>query len=198
MLIVGLTGSIATGKSTAAAMLRRLNFQVYDSDKVAHQLMGPGGYAVENIMSLFGTEVGNMTVGINRFLLGNLVFADPAKRDKLEQILHPLIRERKRQFIQHNRRQRKKVVFLDVPLLFETGGDRDCDRVITLWCPAFLQNARALRRKGITEGKLSSIMKAQWPQLDKRRLSDLALPSSLGRAETFRRLKRWLKAENLI
>ena len=112
MLIVGLTGSIATGKSTAAAMLRRLNFQVYDSDKVAHQLMGPGGYAVENIMSLFGTEVGNMTVGINRFLLGNLVFADPAKRDKLEQILHPLIRERKRQFIQHNRRQRKKVVFL--------------------------------------------------------------------------------------
>ncbi len=198
MLIVGLTGSIATGKSTAAVMLRRLHFQVYESDKTAHQLMGPGGYAVENIISLFGAEVGNMTSGINRFHLGNLVFADPTKRELLEQILHPLIHERKLKFIQHNRFQRKKVVFLDVPLLFETGGDRDCDRVITVWCPTFLQTVRALRRQGMTEEKLSSIVEAQWPQSDKCHLSDLALPSSLGQAETFRRLKRWLKSENLI
>ena len=146
MLIVGLTGSIATGKSTAAAMLRGLNFQVHDSDKAAHRLMGPGGHAVEAIMSLFGAEVGNMDSGINRVLLGNLVFADPTKRVLLEQILHPLIQERKHQFIQYNRGQRKKAVFLDVPLLFETGSNRDCDRVITVWCPAFLQTARALRR----------------------------------------------------
>ena len=198
MLIVGLTGSIATGKSAAAAMLRRLNFQVHDSDKVAHQLMGPGGRAVDDIISLFGSEVVNMPSGVSRTLLGNIVFADPAKRVLLEQILHPLIREQKQKFIQHNRLQRKKAVFLDVPLLFETGGDRDCDRVITLWCPAFLQTTRALRRRGMTEEKLLSIVNAQWPQTKKCHLSDLALPSSLGKAETFRRLKRWLKTENLI
>ena len=198
MLIVGLTGSIATGKSAAAAMLRRLNFQVHDSDKVAHQLMGPGGRAVNDIISLFGSEVVSMASGINRIRLGNIVFADPAKRVLLEQILHPLIREKKEKFIQHNILQRKKAVFLDVPLLFETGGDHDCDRVITVWCPAFLQTARALRRRGMTEEKLSSVVNAQWPQSKKCQLSDLALPTSLGQAETLRRLKRWLRTENLI
>ena len=198
MLIVGLTGSIATGKSVAAAMLRRLNFQVHDSDKAAHQLMGPGGRAVNDIISLFGSEVVSMASGINRIRLGNIVFADPAKRVLLEQILHPLIREKKEKFIQHNILQRKKAVFLDVPLLFETGGDHDCDRVITVWCPAFLQTARALRRRGMTEEKLSSVVNAQWPQSKKCQLSDLALPTSLGQAETLRRLKRWLRTENLI
>ena len=198
MLIVGLTGSIATGKSAAAAMLRRLNFQVYDSDKAAHQLMGPGGRAVDDIMSLFGSEVVNMVSGVNRIRLGNIVFADPAKRLLLEQILHPLIREQKQRFIQHNRLQRRKAVFLDVPLLFETGGDSDCDRVITVWCPEFLQTVRALRRRGMTEEKLRAVVNVQWSQSKKCQLSDLALPSSLGEAETFRRLKRWLRAENLI
>ena len=198
MLIVGLTGSIATGKSTVSTMLRRLNFQVHDSDKAAHQLMGPGGRAIDDIISLFGSEVVDMALGVNRIRLGNIVFAEPAKRVLLEQILHPLIREQKQRFIQNNRLQRRKVVFLDVPLLFETGGDRDCDRVITVWCPAFLQTARALRRRGMTEEKLSSVVNAQWPQSKKCQSSDLALPSSLGQSETFRRLKRWLRAENLI
>ena len=198
MLIVGLTGSIATGKSAVAAMLRRLKFQVHDSDKVAHKLMGPGGRAVDDIMSLFGSEVVSMASGVNRICLGNIVFADPAKRVLLEQILHPLIREQKERFIQQNRLQRRKAVFLDVPLLFETGGDHECDRVITVWCPAFLQSARALRRRGMTEEKLSSVVNAQWPQAKKCHLSDLALPSSLGQAETSKRLKKWLKTENLI
>ena len=198
MLIVGLTGSIATGKSTVSAMLSRLNFRVHDSDKVAHQLMGPGGSAVKQIVSRFGSKVGSVSSGINRNQLGDLVFFDPDKRCLLEQILHPLIHEHKQKFIQYNRHQRKKVVFLDVPLLFETGGDRDCDRVITVWCPPFLQTIRALRRPGMTEKKLSSILEAQWPQSDKCFLSDLALPSSIGRAETLKRLKRWLRSENFI
>ena len=139
-----------------------------------------------------------MATGINRSNLGNLVFTDPIKRNLLEQTLHPLIHKQKKQFVRHNRRQRKKVVFLDVPLLFETGGNRDCDRVITVWCPAFLQTVRALRRQGMTEEKLSHILNAQWPQSDKCHSSDLAIPSSLGQAETFRRLKRWLRLENLI
>ena len=198
MLVVGLTGSIATGKSAAATMLRRLNFQVHDSDKAAHQLMGPGGCAVDDIISLFGSEVVDTDSGVNRIHLGNIVFANPAKRVLLEQILHPLIREQKQRFIQHNRLQHRKAVFLDVPLLFETGGDSDCDRVITVWCPEFLQTARALRRRGMTEEKLRAVVNVQWSQSKKCQLSDLALPSSLGQAETLRRLKRWLRKENLI
>ena len=111
MLIVGLTGSIATGKSTVSAMLSRLNFRVYDSDKVAHQLMGPSGSAVEQIVSRFGSKVGSVSSGINRIQLGNLVFFDPDKRCLLEQILHPLIHEQKQKFIQYNRHQRKESCF---------------------------------------------------------------------------------------
>jgi dephospho-CoA kinase len=198
MLIVGLTGSIATGKSTVAAMLRRLNFKVHDSDKTAHQLMNPGGSAVEKIVSQFGSEVASVASGVNRTQLGNQVFFNPKKRILLEKILHPLIRERQKKFIKNNRYQRRKVVFLDVPLLFETGSDQDCDRIITVWCSPFLQKMRALQRQDMTKEKLSFILKAQWSQSDKCFLSDLALPSSLGQAETLRRLKSWLRSENLI
>ena len=198
MLIVGLTGSIATGKSTVAAMLRRLNFKVHDSDKTAHQLMNPGGSAVEKIVSQFGSEVASVASGVNRTQLGNQVFFNPKKRILLEKILHPLIRERQKKFIKNNRYQRRKVVFLDVPLLFETGSYQDCDRIITVWCSPFLQKMRALQRQDMTKEKLSFILKAQWSQSDKCFLSDLALPSSLGQAETLRRLKSWLRSENLI
>ena len=195
MLIVGLTGSIATG-NRQFRHVSRLNFRVHDSDKVAHQLMGPGGSAAEQIVSRFGSKVECFVRYKSHPTRQSGVF-DPNKRCLLEQILHP-IHEQKQKFIQHNRYQRRKVVFLDVPLLFETGGDHYCDRVITVWCPPFLQTIRALRRPGMTEKKLSSVLEAQWPQSDKCFLSDLTLPSSIGRAETLKRLKRWLRSENFI
>ena len=89
-------------------------------------------------------------------------------------------------------------MFLDVPLLFETGGDQACDFVITIWSPAFIQRQRALRRDGMTSEKLHAIVQAQYPQPDKKQMSDLALPSSLGRAETNRRLRKWLKSAKLL
>lgn len=198
MLIIGLTGSIATGKSVVAGMLRHMRFPVHDADAAVHRLMAPHGAAVADILSAFGAEVGSVGAGIDRKILGNLVFLDPSRKAELEAILHPLVFQDKNRFIKQARRQRKPAVFLDVPLLFETGGDGDCDHVITVWSPVFIQHQRALRRDGMTRKKLDAILTAQTPQPEKKRLSDLVLPSSLGRAETYRRLKKWLTSTNLL
>ena len=198
MLIIGLTGSIATGKSTVAGMLRQMRFSVHDADAAVHNLMGPHGVAVSAITAVFGADIGSPATGINRQKLGEQVFTDTDKKQVLEAIIHPLVREQKNRCIQQARRQRKSAVFLDVPLLFETGGDHACDYVITVWSPDFIQNQRALRRDGMTPEKLRAILQAQYPQSEKKQLSDLVLPSSLGRAETNRRLRKWLKAVNLL
>ena len=198
MQIIGLTGSIATGKSVVAGMVRQMRFPVHDADAAVHRLMGPHGAAVANIVSLFGAQVGSPGTGIDRKILGNMVFSDSSRKAELEAILHPLVFQDRDWFIKQARRQRKPAVFLDVPLLFETGGDGACDHVITVWSPVFIQRQRALRRDGMTPQKLDAILAAQIPQPEKKRLSDLALPSSLGRAETCRRLKKWLISANLL
>lgn len=198
MLIIGLTGSIATGKSTVAGMLRQMRFSVHDADAAVHRLLGPHGDAVDQITACFGDDLGDIGTGINRKKLGDLVFSDPVKKADLEAILHPLVRQQKDKFIKQARRHRKPAIFLDVPLLFETGGDQACDYVISVWSPAFLQVQRALRRDGMTSQKLHAIVQAQTPQHDKKHLSELALPSSLGRAETNRRLRKWLKSLKLL
>ena len=198
MLIIGLTGSIATGKSTVAMMLRQMRFSVYDADATVHRLMGPNGAAVAAITACFGADIGDKATGINRNRLGNLVFTNPDKKAALEAILHPLVRQHKDQFIKQARQYRKSAVFLDVPLLFETGGDQACDFVITVWSPTFIQRQRALRRDGMTLEKFHAIVQSQHPQPDKKQMSDLALPSSLGRAETNRRLRKWLKSAKLL
>ncbi|MGB0810682.1 MAG: dephospho-CoA kinase [Candidatus Puniceispirillaceae bacterium] len=158
----------------------------------------PNGAAVAAITACFGADIGDQATGINRNRLGNLVFTNPEKKVALEAILHPLVRQHKDQFIKQARRHRKSAVFLDVPLLFETGGDQACDFVITIWSPAFIQRQRALRRDGMTPEKLHAIVQAQYLQPDKKQMSDLALPSSLGRAETNRRLRKWLKSAKLL
>ena len=197
MQIIGLTGSIATGKSTVSVMLRQMGFPVHDADKTTHHLISANGVAVPDIVACFGPSVGGLKAGIDRKRLGEIVFGDADKKAALEAILHPLIYQDKQRFIRQAQRQRHKAVFLDVPLLFETGGDAACDYVITVWSPAFIQTERALRREGMTQKKLAAICAAQFPQAEKKRLSDLALPSSLGRSETRRRLKKWLKSVKL-
>ena len=192
MKLIGLTGSIATGKSTAAHMCCELGLPVHDADKTVHKLLGPYGVAVSNILSIFG-EVGSLSDGIDRLKLGNIVFHEPVKRQLLETILHPLVVESRRQFLQACQRRRETRVVLDIPLLFETGGDVECDYVIVVWAPDWLQRMRALKRTGMTTDKLDSILAHQMPQPVKRRLANLSLPSSLGRREMHRRLHQWLR-----
>ena len=196
MHIIGLTGSIASGKSTASEMLMQMGYWLHDADKTVHQLMGPDGAALTDIATEFQLDI-DPAIGVNRAELGRMVFQAPEKRAALEAILHPMVSANRHRFLQQARMFGARTVILDVPLLFETGTDRLCDYIITLWAPDFLQIRRALSRPAMTTDKLTAILAAQWSQTEKSRLSDLALPSGLGKAETRKRLLRFLKRNAL-
>lgn len=191
MKILGLTGSIGMGKSTAAAMLRRLGIPVHDADATVHRLMAPGGRAVAAIAAAFPAALQDGR--ICRPALGRLVFGDAAALRRLEAILHPLVRREELLFLRRQGRLRRPIVVLDVPLLLETGGDRRCDGVAVVSCPAFLQAQRVLARPGMTVDRLNAIRTQQMPDHAKRRRADWIVPSGLGRAVTQRHLRRILK-----
>jgi len=189
MIVLGLTGSVGMGKSTAALMLRRLGVAVHDSDGAVHRLLAPKGAAVAAVAAAF-PGVQSREGGFDRAQLGARVFADPAALRRLERILHPLVRQSQQRFLARARARRLRLVVLDIPLLFETGGTRRCDEVVVVSAPAFLQRARVLARPGMSEARFSAILAQQVPDAHKRRRADHVVPSGLGRAVTFRRLKR--------
>lgn len=191
MQIIGLTGSIASGKSRVAYICGQMGLPVHDSDAAAHRLMAPFGIAVPSILNRFGA-VGTLETGIDRPALGKIIFANPEAKAELESIVHPLISADRDRFIRQQKIWRRSKLVLDIPLLFERGLDSVCDDVITVWAPAFLRRQRAMQRPHMTAQKYEQILSAQMPQSEKCRLSDLALPSGLGYAETRRRLRRWL------
>lgn len=188
MKILGLTGSIGMGKSTAAAMLRRLGVPVHDADATVHALLGHKGAAVAAIAAVFPGVVENDTV--NRAALGARVFGHPAELKRLEAILHPLVRRAETEFLKRQRRRRAPLVVLDIPLLFETKGERRCDMVAVVTAPAFLQAARVLKRPGMSPARLAAIRAQQMADTEKRRRAHLILPTGTGKLPVLRRLKR--------
>ena len=191
MRIIGLTGSIATGKSSVSDMFRYLRIPVHDADRSVHNFLGPHGLAVSDIIAAFG-DVGNLDNGIDRQKLGDIIFSDPEAKNRLELIVHPLIWQDRQKFFKHMRLQNRKIVVVDIPLLFETGSDMVCDNIICVWAPYFLQRQRALHRTGMTQQKLDAILNNQLPQHTKMQLADFCLPTGLGKAYTYKLLKRWL------
>lgn len=191
MRIIGLTGSIATGKSSVSDMFRYLRIPVHDADRSVHNFLGPYGLAVLDIIAAFG-NIGSLDNGIDRQKLGDIIFSDPEAKKRLELIIHPLIWQDRYNFFNHMRLQNKKIVVVDIPLLFETGSDMICDNIICVWAPYFLQRQRALHRAGMTQHKLDAILKNQLPQQTKMQLADFCLPTGLGKAYTYKLLKRWL------
>lgn len=193
MIILGLTGSLGMGKSTAAGMFRRLGVPVHDSDAAVHRLLGRRGAAVAAVAAAF-PGVTRADGAIDRPALGARVFGDGAALKRLERILHPLVRRSQQRFLAAARARRAPLVVLDVPLLFETGGERRCDAVAVVSAPAFLQRRRVLARPGMSEERFRSVLAKQMPDWQKRRRADFVLPSGLGRAVTFRRIKRLVAA----
>jgi dephospho-CoA kinase len=188
LIVLGLTGSIGMGKSTAAAMLRRLGVPLFDADGVVHRLLGPGGAAVQPVLAVFpGVAVGSGE--IDRRLLGQRVFGDAEALERLERILHPMVRAEEKRFLARARAHREPLAVLDIPLLFETGGERRCDYVVVVSAPALIQRQRVLRRPGMTEIRLAGILKKQMADREKRRRADFVLLSGLGRNLTLRRLR---------
>jgi dephospho-CoA kinase len=189
MIVLGLTGSVGMGKSTAAAMFRRLGIPVHDSDAAVHRLLARRGAAVKAVAAEF-PGVSRPEGGIDRAALGARVFGDAAALKRLERILHPLVRRSQQRFLAASRAARRPLVVLDVPLLYETGGERRCDAVVVVSAPPFLQRARVMARPAMTEARFRAVLAKQMPDAEKRRRADYILPSGLGRAVTFRRLKR--------
>jgi len=188
LIVLGLTGSIGMGKSTAAAMLRRLGVPLFDADLVVHGLLAPSGAAVSAVSAAFPgveTEAG----GIDRVLLGQRVFTNPAALRPLEEILHPMVAAEEKRFLARSRARRVALVVLDIPLLFETGAERRCDYVLVVSAPALVQRQRVMRRPGMTEIRLAAILRKQVPDRRKRQRADFVVPTGAGRGVTLRRLK---------
>ncbi|CAA7614027.1 Dephospho-CoA kinase [Candidatus Terasakiella magnetica] len=192
MRILGLTGSIGMGKTTAATMLRRLGVPVHDADATVHRLLARNGKAVAVVEAAFPGVVKNKAV--DRVELGRRVFGDLAALRRLEAIIHPLVRQAEHDFIKAQQRRRTPLVVLDIPLLFETHGEIRCDRVAVVSCPAFLQAQRVLARPGMTPERLAAILAKQTPDGEKRRRADYVIPTGLGKVPALRRLKAIVKA----
>ncbi|MEM7441992.1 MAG: dephospho-CoA kinase [Pseudomonadota bacterium] len=188
MVIIGLTGSIAMGKSTAANALRRMGLPVHDADKVVHELQGPNGDALPAIEKAFPGTTG--PDGVDRGRLRQLAYDDPTCLSKLETILHPLVRERERRFLARCARRGEPVVVLDIPLLYETGAEVRCDLVAVVSAPGFIQRARVLRRPGMTVSTLKAILDRQTPDVEKRRRADLVIPTGLSRGHALKSVMR--------
>ena len=188
MIVLGLTGSIGMGKSTAAAMLRRLGVPLFDADLAVHRLLAPSGAAVPAVSAAF-LRVETDAGGIDREQLGQRVFTDLAALRRLEAILHPMVASEERRFLARSRARRVPLAVLDIPLLFETGAERRCDYVLVVTAPALLQRQRVLRRPGMNEICLDAILRKQMPDYRKRQHADFVVPTGVGRGMTLRRLK---------
>ncbi len=184
MFILGLTGSIGMGKTTAAKAFRFFGVPTYDADAAVHQLTGSGGRAVASVEAAFPGVVKNGAV--DRMALGKKVFDDSDAIKKLEAILHPLVRKAQFHFLKQAAKRKEKLVVLDIPLLFETGGFEFCDAVAVVSAPAFLQRIRVLPRHGMTPDKLVAILNKQIPDIEKRRRADFIILTGLGRGFSLR------------
>ncbi|WP_018689755.1 dephospho-CoA kinase [Ahrensia kielensis] len=177
MIIIGLTGSIGMGKSTTAAMFKEENIAVHDADAVVHDLYRHGALVDEIENHFSGTKTPS---GVDRKKLGQYVLNDKAAMKKLEALVHPHVRLAEEKFIKHNREKNAKVVVLDIPLLFETGGDERVDKIVVVTAPYEVQRKRVLSRASMTEEKFQQILDRQIPDAEKRARADFLIDTSLG------------------
>jgi dephospho-CoA kinase len=176
MFILGLTGSLGMGKSTTAKFFAEEGVPVHDADAVVHQLYA--GEATPLIEAAFpGTTGGGK---VDREKLAKRVLGDADAIRKLEQIVHPLVTKARERFLGEAQRKGAKVAVLDIPLLFETGGDQRCDAVVVVSAPADVQRARAFERPGMNEEKFAAILTKQVPDAEKRARADFVVDTSKG------------------
>jgi dephospho-CoA kinase len=184
VVILGLTGSIAMGKTTVASCFRRFGVPVHDADAAVHAMMNRRGEAVTEVIAAFPEVAAGDAV--DRMKLGRLVFREAASLARLERLLHPKVRVRERRFLEIAARHGHSLVVLDIPLLFETGGETRCDAVITVSAPARIQAARFLSRRGMFPDRLADILSKQWSDREKRRRANFVVQTGLGRLESLR------------
>jgi dephospho-CoA kinase len=192
VLRVGLTGGIASGKTTVAGFLSELGAYVVDADRIAHELLAPGGRAVDAVVSRFGTDVLDDDGGIDRAALGRLVFADPDARHALEAIVHPAVREEMDRLIEAYRQTEagSPVAVVDAALLVETGRHQSLDRLIVLRCGRAVQLSRLEERGGLTREEAEARLDAQAPLAEKLAVADYVIDTETDLDETRRQTER--------
>ena len=171
MIRLGLTGSIGMGKSTVAAMFATRGVPVFDADAAVHRLQGAGGRLVTAIEAAFPDTTG--PAGVNRTALGEAVLGDPAALKRLEAIVHPAVAAERAAFLSANAGER--LVVLDIPLLFETGGEGQVDRIAVVSAPPEVQRQRVLARPGMTPERFAAILARQMPDAEKRARADFVI-----------------------
>jgi dephospho-CoA kinase len=191
MRIIGLTGGIGMGKSTAAAAFRRAHIPVFDADAAVHALEARGGRAVEAIERAFPGTVRDGAV--DRDALRAAVAGNPASLRRLEAIVHPLVGEAKRAFVAHARRRGARAVVLDIPLLFETAADKSVDTVVVVSATPGVQRARLRKRRQMTEEEIAALIARQMPDREKRRRADVLVLTGLSRQHSLRTLRRLMR-----
>jgi dephospho-CoA kinase len=189
MFVLGLTGSIGMGKSTTAAIFRAASIPVHDSDATVHALYE--GAAAPLIEAAFpGTVKGGI---VDRAALAARVLNDPVAIKQLEAIVHPLVRASRKAFVEAARARGERLVVVDIPLLYETGGEAETDAVLLVSAPEAVQKARIAARPGMTEEKLMAILAKQMPDAEKRRRADFIIDTSTGHADAERQVKELLE-----
>ena len=178
MKIVALTGSIGMGKSTTSAMFKDLGVPIWDADAAVHRLYAPDGAAISPLKALIPEAIG--AHGVDRNILTHKILQDPGLLKQIEAIVHPLVGKDRADFLAAARDQGASLVLVDVPLLFETGGEAYVDAVIVVSCSPEMQRARVLARPGMTEEKFASIVARQTPDDVKRAKADFVIDTGLG------------------
>jgi dephospho-CoA kinase len=180
LIILGLTGSIGMGKSTVGAMFAKRGIPLINADEIVHELYA--GRAAPLIEAAFPGTVADGRV--DREILSGRVLDDNAAMKRLEAIVHPLVAEERENFVETNRLAGRALIILDIPLLFETGGESAVDKVLVVSCDPHLQRERVLSRPGMTARKFEAIVSRQVPDAEKRARADFVIDTSGSFAET--------------
>lgn len=192
MLVVGLTGGIASGKSTVSRMFADEGVPVICADELAHEAVKRGSAALEEIRRAFGTEVLAEDGTLDRAAMARLVFQDAAKRKLLETIIHPRVAEEQQRRLDRLEREGHRIVAIDVPLLFESGWEEAFDLVIVVYVPTQIQEQRLIARDAISQEDARARLDAQMPIDQKKKLADLVVDNTRGMEHTLDQVKEIL------
>ena len=191
MLKVGLTGGIASGKTTVAELLAARGCRVLYADRIAHELMAPGQPACQEVVRAFGLEILDPSGAIDRARLAEIVFADPVRREHLNRIVHPrVIAAIERQLTRVAETDPTAIVVVEAALLIESGYHRQLDKLVVTWCTSEQQIERLIEKTGLSRAQAEARLAAQLPPEDKRRLADYKIDCSRSLEETKQQVEK--------
>ena len=185
MIIIGITGSIGMGKTTVSNMFKMLKIPVFDSDQKVKEILEKNNDIKEKISKIWPDTISlyKKEKKINKVLLGNKIFKNVKERKKLEKIIHPLVTKERTCFLKKS--EKSSIVGLDIPLLYETGMNKDCDYIFLVNTKKEIQKKRVLKRPNMTEKKFQLINKSQWPFKKKIKENPFIITTSFGKTITF-------------